>query len=107
MPVPKIADIAGLARLNEKLAAADQSENAHHIDHRATTIGQDFTLEAPLLAALPIDEFDITLTTTPRVDPLRADHRAPSAGRPVGPQAGHADLRRAAADHRVGGRGGS
>jgi hypothetical protein len=68
VPVPKIADIAGLAQLNEKLATADQAEDARHIDHRATTIGQDFTLEAPLLAPLPTDEFDITLTTTPRVD---------------------------------------
>jgi Mu transposase, C-terminal domain len=33
-----------------------------------TTIGQDFAFEAPLLAALPVDEFDIALTTTPRVD---------------------------------------
>jgi transposase len=68
VPVPKIADISGLAGINDKLAAADHAEDARHIDARVTTIGQDFALEAPLLAALPTDEFDITLTTTPRVD---------------------------------------
>lgn len=38
------------------------------IDQRVTTTGQDFAFEAPLLAALPVDEFDIALTTTLRVD---------------------------------------
>jgi transposase len=68
VPVPKIADISELAGINDKLAAADQAEDARHIDQRVTTIGQDFAFEAPLLAALPVDEFDIALTTTPRVD---------------------------------------
>lgn len=68
VPVPKIADISGLAGINDKLAAADRAEDARHIDQRTATIGHDFALEAPLLAALPTDEFDIALTTTPRVD---------------------------------------
>jgi hypothetical protein len=68
VPVPKIADISGLAGINDKFAAADRTEDARHIDQRTNTIGGDFSLEAPLLAALPVDEFDIALTTTPRVD---------------------------------------
>ena len=68
VPVPKIADISGLAGINDRLAAADRAEDARHIDQRTSTIGQDFALEAPLLAALLADEFDIALTTTPRVD---------------------------------------
>ncbi|MEU3623023.1 Mu transposase domain-containing protein [Amycolatopsis coloradensis] len=54
--------------VNDKLAAADHAEDVRHIDQRVTTIGQNFALEAPLLAVLPVDEFDIALTTTPRVD---------------------------------------
>jgi hypothetical protein len=48
--------------------ATCHAENARPIDARVTTIGQHFALEAPLLAALPADGFDIALTTTPRVD---------------------------------------
>lgn len=57
-----------LAGINDKLAAADLAEDARHIDQRVSTIGQDFALEALQLAPLPVDEFDIALTTTPRVD---------------------------------------
>jgi hypothetical protein len=37
VPVPKIADISGLAGINDRLAAADQAEDARHIDQRVST----------------------------------------------------------------------
>ncbi|MEV6877844.1 hypothetical protein [Amycolatopsis sp. NPDC051128] len=46
VPVRKIADISGLAGINDRLAAADRAEDVRHIDQRASTIGQDFALEA-------------------------------------------------------------
>jgi len=65
VPVP---DVASLTELNGRLAAADDAEDARHVDGRATSIGVDFTMEAPTLGALPGEAFDCALTLTPRVD---------------------------------------
>lgn len=44
------------------------AEDVRHIDNRPTSVGFDFDYEAPLLAPLPFEEFDIGLTLTPKVD---------------------------------------
>lgn len=65
VPVP---EVSSLAELNERLAAADEAEDARHVDGRAASIGADFAVEAPALGPLPTDGFDCTLSLSPRVD---------------------------------------
>src|SRR6266566_4541002 len=65
VPVP---EVASLAELNERIAAADEAEDARHVDGRAASIGADFAVEAPVLGPLPADGFDCALTLSPRVD---------------------------------------
>ncbi|HKT05624.1 MAG TPA: hypothetical protein VJT31_39430 [Rugosimonospora sp.] len=65
VPVP---EVAGLAELNERLAAADDAENARHVDGRAASIGADFAAETPALLPLPAEAFDCALSLSPRVD---------------------------------------
>ena len=65
VPVPKVAS---LAELNAYLAGADVADDARHIEHRATTVGQDFTAEQPFLLPLPSGPFDCAAVLWPRVD---------------------------------------
>lgn len=64
-PVPVVES---LVELNEKLRVWDEGEDRRRISHRLRTVGQDFALEAPLLAPLPVESFDPGLVLTPRVD---------------------------------------
>jgi transposase len=65
VPVPVVDS---LAELNDQLRAWEQIDDGRRINERITTIGQDFATEAPLLAPLPVEEFDPGLTLNPRVD---------------------------------------
>lgn len=65
VPVPKVASVA---ELNTRLAVIDAAEDARRITDRARTIGHDFTVEAPLLQALPAEVFEPGIVLTPRVD---------------------------------------
>lgn len=65
VPVP---EVSSLAELNERFAAADEAEDARHVDGRAASIGADFAVETPALGALPADGFDCALSLSPRVD---------------------------------------
>ena len=64
-PLPRVAS---LAELNARLAGIDAAEGARRIEHRAHTIGADFSFEAETLRPLPADEFDPGLSLSPRVD---------------------------------------
>ena len=64
-PMP---EVDSLARLNEKLIAWDEADDARRIDTRLRSVGGDFATEKPLLAALPAERFDPGLPLTPRVD---------------------------------------
>ncbi|MFI6422812.1 Mu transposase domain-containing protein [Streptomyces sp. NPDC050842] len=65
VPVP---DVDTLADLNLRIEQIEVDEDARHIDNRPTSVGFDFDYEAPLLAPLPVEEFDVGLTLTPKVD---------------------------------------
>lgn len=65
VPMPVVDSIA---ELNEILAAANAKDDRRRVGTRLTTIGDDFTFERRLLAALPAEEFPTWLTLTPRVD---------------------------------------
>jgi transposase len=65
VPVP---DVASLAELNDRIATADDGEDARHVDGRVRSIGANFAVEARALGALPGEAFDCALTLTPRVD---------------------------------------
>jgi len=65
VPVPQVSS---LVELNDAMVDADAAEDARHVDGRASTIGADFAVEAPLLRPLPAEEFDTTVMLTARVD---------------------------------------
>jgi transposase len=65
VPVPKVDS---LAELNDRLARYDRADDHRRIAHRVRTVGQDYTLEAPLLRLLPADGFETGLWLSPRVD---------------------------------------
>ena len=65
VPVPRVDT---LAELNATLAAADLTDDARHIDGRASTVGGDFAAERPYLMALPAERFDCALSLSTRVD---------------------------------------
>jgi hypothetical protein len=65
VPVPEVAT---LAELNARLAAADAAEDDRRIDGRVEPVGAAFAVEAPLLLALPAERFDTALWLTARVD---------------------------------------
>jgi transposase len=64
-PMP---EVDSLAELNERLIAWDEADDGRRIDTRIRSVGEDFSTEKPLLAALPEDHFDPGLSLTPRVD---------------------------------------
>jgi hypothetical protein len=57
-----------LAQLNERIEIADAADDARRIESRVRTVGQDFAVESPLLARLPVEGFEAGLWLTPRVD---------------------------------------
>ncbi|MFK4299002.1 hypothetical protein ABH924_004180 [Arthrobacter sp. GAS37] len=64
-PVPVVDS---LVELNEKIRVWDEDEDRRRISQRLRTVGQDFAVEQPLLAPLPVQDFDPGLVLTPRVD---------------------------------------
>ena len=64
-PMPAVAS---LGDLNTHMAEADLADDARRIARRAETVGESAVREAPYLAALPDDLFDITTTITCIVD---------------------------------------
>jgi transposase len=65
VPVP---EVDSLGVLNARIDVADAGDDARRIEDRIRTVGQDFAVEAPLLAPLPNDGFEPGLQLTPRVD---------------------------------------
>lgn len=61
-------EVDALADLNERIERIEAQEDARHIDNRPTSIGFDFREEAPLLRELPFEEFDVGLTSMPKVN---------------------------------------
>jgi len=65
VPVPAFAD---LAELNASLLGYCERDLGRRIVGRQVTVGEAWTAERPLLAALPSERFDASETATPRVD---------------------------------------
>jgi transposase len=65
VPVP---EVDSLGVLNAQIDVADAGDDARRIEDRIRSVGQDFAVEAPLLASLPDDGFEPGLLLTPRVD---------------------------------------
>jgi transposase len=65
VPVPAVAC---LAELNERIAAADEVDDARVITGRTGTVGADFALEQPSLGAVPAEPFDPAVVAERRVD---------------------------------------
>ena len=65
VPIP---EVESLAELNALVDAWDHGDDARRIGSRARTVGEHFTAEQPLLAPLPVDEFETGRRFTPRVD---------------------------------------
>jgi transposase len=65
VPVP---DIDSLDELNDLLAAIDTAEDERMADGATAPVRVAFAAEAPLLRALPADEFDCGLSLTPTVN---------------------------------------
>lgn len=64
-PIPKVTT---LAELNEHLERTDLADRNRGIKLRTRTIGEDFAIEAPLLAPLPTEPFPVASPLTCRVD---------------------------------------
>ena len=61
--------VDSLAELNEKIRDWDERDQRRRISSRLRTVSDDFALEQPLLAPLPlVERFDPGLTLLPRVD---------------------------------------
>lgn len=65
VPVPQVAT---MAELNARLERYDRADDHRRIANRVRTVGDDFSLEAPLLRALPVEPFEAGLVLNPRVD---------------------------------------
>jgi transposase len=65
VPVPAVAD---LGELNALLLAGCERDLRRRMVGRAETVGETWTIERPLLRALPAEPFDATETAAPRVD---------------------------------------
>lgn len=63
-PVPKVAS---LDELNDLIRGWDAGDDQRRIGARTTTVGQDYAVEAPLLAPLPFEAFDPGIVLTPMV----------------------------------------
>jgi transposase len=65
VPMPVVDSID---ELNALLVAADDADDRRRVGNRATSVGHDWAFEKTLLAPLPAEPFDTTVTLTPRVD---------------------------------------
>jgi hypothetical protein len=65
VPVP---EVASLADLNVMIGAADRADDDRRLEHRLRTVGQDFGVEQPMLAALPPERFEAGRVLTPKVN---------------------------------------
>ena len=65
VPVPRVANLAGL---NELLARADAADEARHVEGRLATVGAMAQTELPHLRPLPAEPFDASITLRPLVD---------------------------------------
>lgn len=65
VPVPRVSS---MAELNELLAAAMRLDDERFIAHRPINVGDHFAVEAPELADLPDEPFDVTVLGSHRVD---------------------------------------
>ncbi len=65
VPVP---EVDSLSVLNARIEVADIGDDGRRVDDRIRSVGQEFAVEAPLLAPLPDDGFEPGLLLTPRVD---------------------------------------
>jgi transposase len=63
-PVPKVDC---LDELNELVRAWDGRDDGRRIEGHPSTVGADFSIEAPLLAPLPFEAFDPGVVLTPMV----------------------------------------
>lgn len=64
-PMP---EVDSLDELNERIRAWEAEDDHRRIADRIRTVGEDFAVEQPLLAPLPVEPFDPGLVLTPRVD---------------------------------------
>lgn len=60
--------VDSIAELSALLEAWDDADDARRVGNRTRSVGQDWAIERPLLRPLPDEQFDTTLTLTPRVD---------------------------------------
>jgi transposase len=60
--------VESLDELNDRIRVWEAMDDRRRINDRIRTIGQDFEIERPFLAPLPVEEFDPGLVLTPRVD---------------------------------------
>lgn len=60
--------VDSLDELNDLIREWETADRQRRIDGRVNTIAEDFAVEAPLLAPLPVEEFDPGLVLHPRVD---------------------------------------
>jgi hypothetical protein len=65
VPVPAVADLAGL---NALMLAGCDADLRRRIVGRLMTVAESFAVERPLLRALPVEPFDATDAAAPRVD---------------------------------------
>lgn len=65
VPIPKVDS---MAELNELLVAAALVDDRRHIAHRRITVGEHFDLEAAALRPLPMEQFDVAVIGSNRVD---------------------------------------
>lgn len=65
VPIPEAESIEDL---NAMVDGWDLADEQRRIETRAHTIGEHFATEQPLLAALPVEEFETGRWFTPRVD---------------------------------------
>lgn len=66
VPVPHVSS---MVELNDLIAAAMLLDDRRFIAHRRVSVGEHFSLEAPTLAGLPDDPFDVMVLGSNRVDP--------------------------------------
>ena len=65
VPVPRVDTMDELNALLDEIVVRD---DRRHIGQRQMTVGEHFGLEAPLLARLPVEQFDTRLLLSCRVD---------------------------------------
>jgi transposase len=65
VPVPQVAT---LAAFNAQLTAMDQADDGRRITGKATTVGEDFAVEAAWLGPLPTEPFDAARLLSAKVD---------------------------------------